>query len=52
MDKAAWDLCLGIFVLCLSLIIWRATGSFLGWAGLFVPGSVYICRGLYGTFAA
>ena len=52
MGKLAWDLCLGIFILCLALIVWRATGSFLGWAVMFVPGSFYIFRGLHGTFAA
>lgn len=52
MDKAAWSLCLGIFVLCLSLIVWRATANFPGWLALAIPGAGYIFRGFYETFAA
>lgn len=52
MDKAAWNLSLGIFILCLSLIVWRATGNFAGWLALYIPGAVYVFRGLLETFAA
>ena len=52
MDKAAWNLNLGIFILCLSLIVRRATGIFVGWLALYLPGSVYVFRGLIETFAA
>jgi hypothetical protein len=46
-DKVASDLVLGIFILSLSLVVWHATGSFLGWLVLFVSGVIYIFRGAY-----
>ena len=45
--SATQSFCLGIFVLLLSLVILRATGSDLGWAALFIPGSIYVLRGFY-----
>jgi hypothetical protein len=47
MEKSQQNFLLGIFVLALSLIMWRATGSFIGWFVLFAPGSFFIFRGLY-----
>ena len=47
MGKGGQSICLGIFVLLLSLVILRATGSYLGWAALFAPGSIYVLRGFY-----
>jgi hypothetical protein len=46
-DKVISDLVLGIFILSLSLVVWFATGSFLGWLVLDVAGGIYIFRGLY-----
>ena len=43
------SLLLGIFILILALIMWRATASFLGWAALYIPGAFYTFRGLYGV---
>jgi hypothetical protein len=36
----------GVFILILALLIWRATGSFLGWLALFAPGAGYVVVGL------
>ena len=47
MTSAVQSLCLGIFILLLSLVMWRATGSYLGWAALFLAGSFYVLRGFY-----
>jgi membrane-bound ClpP family serine protease len=47
-DKIANHLCLGIFILILALIIWHTTNNFYGWLVLFIPGSIYIFRGLHG----
>ena len=46
-DKVIARLALGIFILSLSLVVWHATGSFLGWLVLFVSGGIYIFRGVY-----
>jgi hypothetical protein len=35
----------GILALALSLIVWRLTGNFYGWAALAIPGAVLIFRG-------
>jgi hypothetical protein len=37
--------CLGLFILALSWIVWKTTGSFWGWLVLFLPGSVYVLVG-------
>lgn len=44
------DLVLGTFVVILSLIMWRLTHEFLGWAVLFWPGSFYVLRGIWRLF--
>jgi hypothetical protein len=36
----------GMMALCLALIMWRLTGSFLGWLALFVPGSALVFAGM------
>ena len=38
MEKSIQDICLGIFILLLSLVIWRLTHNALGWVVLFLPG--------------
>jgi len=43
------SLLLGIFILILALVMWWSTGSFLGWAALYLPGAFYTFRGLYGV---
>jgi len=50
MDKAIHSLCLGVFVLLLSLVLWRATSSLLGWVVVFIPGAVFVFRGWYEIF--
>ena len=35
---------------CLSLIMWKLTGSYLGWLILFVPGELLTALGLYRLF--
>jgi hypothetical protein len=47
MAQGISSLLLGIFILILALIVWRATGNFLGWAVLYIPGAIYTFRGLY-----
>jgi hypothetical protein len=42
MEKSIQDICLGIFILLLSLVIWRLTHNALGWVVLFLPGSYFI----------
>ena len=46
MGKSLSSLCLGVFILILALFMWRTTGSFAGWLVLFLPGSLYVFRGL------
>jgi hypothetical protein len=36
----------GLIALALSLVIWRLTHNFLGWAVLFLPGSALVIWGL------
>lgn len=36
----------GLLALILSLLIWRLTGSFLGWLALFLPGALMVTRGV------
>jgi hypothetical protein len=37
-----------MIALALSLLIWKLTGSFLGWAVLFGPGAALVTMGLVG----
>ena len=37
---------MGIFVLLLALIMWRATHSFWAWLVFFIPGAFYVLFGL------
>ena len=46
MGKGLSFLFLGVFILILALFMWRTTGSFAGWLVLFIPGSLYVFRGL------
>lgn len=48
-SKSANTLFNGLVALCLSLIIWKFTGSWWGWFVLFVPGSCLIVYGWYLT---
>jgi hypothetical protein len=42
MSRGIGSASLGIFVLFLSWILWKTTGSYWGWLALFLPGSVYV----------
>lgn len=37
----------GLMGLCLSLIMWKLTESFLGWIVLFIPGALLVLVGWY-----
>jgi hypothetical protein len=50
MSKGANYTFRGIFVLGLSMALWKITGSFEGWATLFTPGSIFVVMGLYYIF--
>lgn len=50
MSKGVENLMLGIFILILSLFLWRITNNFDGWLFLFVSGSIFILMGLYRMF--
>lgn len=50
MPDAAKDLFLGIFILILALLMWRATGNFWAWLLFWAPGSFYIMMGLVKIF--
>jgi hypothetical protein len=45
MSRGIGSVSLGLFVLALSWIVWKTTGSFWGWLGLFLPGGVYVLVG-------
>jgi hypothetical protein len=45
--EGVFDLFLGIFILFLSIVVWRFTENFWGWIILFLPGAFYVVRGLY-----
>jgi hypothetical protein len=42
----------GIIGLIFSLVMWRLTGSFVGWAALFTPGTVLITLGFCRVYRA
>ena len=42
MSRGIGGVCLGLFILALSWIVWKTTGSFWGWLALFLPGSVHV----------
>ena len=44
MDDVTADFCLGIFVLALSLILWRETHNFWGWLALASGGRTISLR--------
>lgn len=46
MKIGAAKLCEGMFVLGLSLLMWRMTRSVPAWAALCVPGSLLIATGV------
>jgi hypothetical protein len=45
LSRGIGAVCLGLFVLALSWIVWKTTGSYLGWLVLYVPGSLYVFAG-------
>jgi hypothetical protein len=45
LSRGIGAVCLGLFVLALSWIVWETTGSFLGWLALYVPGGLYVLAG-------
>jgi hypothetical protein len=45
MGRAKGLLINGLIALTLSLIIWKGTGSFIGWLALAAPGGVLILAG-------
>jgi hypothetical protein len=45
LSRGIGGVCLGLFVLALSWIVWKTTGSYLGWLVLFLPASVYVLVG-------
>jgi hypothetical protein len=45
MTRGLRAICLGLFILFLSWIVWKAAGSFVGWLILFLPGAAYILIG-------
>jgi hypothetical protein len=45
MQRAEESLVNGILALALSLVLWRLTGSFLGWLVLAAPGSALVIWG-------
>lgn len=47
MSKGVQALMFGLFGIILSLLMWRITHSFVGWALMFIPGSCFIAYGLY-----
>jgi hypothetical protein len=46
MSKGVADILQGMFILALALLLWRTTGSFLGWLVLFAPGAGYVFVGV------
>jgi hypothetical protein len=47
MGRGIGELLQGLFVLFLALAMWRATGSWLGWLALFLPGAYFVLRGAF-----
>jgi hypothetical protein len=45
MSTGTGAVALGIFILALSWIVWKTTGSSWGWLVLFLPGSFYVFVG-------
>jgi hypothetical protein len=45
--KAVGYILNGLVALLFALAVWRLTGSFVGWAALFLPGSALVLLGLY-----
>ena len=45
MAEGVREIVLGLFIIFLSLAMWRLTSSFWGWAVLFAPGSALIMIG-------
>jgi hypothetical protein len=48
--RGANELILGIFVLALSLLLWRLTSNFWGWAVLYAPGAYFVILGIVRIF--
>jgi hypothetical protein len=46
-DRAVNYILEGILALILSVIMWKLTGSFLGWVVFSVPGSALVLYGWY-----
>jgi hypothetical protein len=42
MSRGIGDVSLGLFILALSWIVWKTTGSYWGWLVLFLPGGFYV----------
>jgi hypothetical protein len=40
----------GLVAVSLALLVWRLTGSVLGWGVLFIPGSVLVSIGTIRVF--
>jgi hypothetical protein len=38
---------LGVFILGLSMVLWKVTQNPFGWFALFLPGAFFVCLGLY-----
>jgi hypothetical protein len=45
MSRGIGAVCLGLFILALSWIVWKTTGSSWGWLALFLPGGAYVLAG-------
>jgi hypothetical protein len=41
----AFELLLGLFILALSILLWRLTENYWGWLVLFLPGAFYTFLG-------
>ena len=46
MNEGVKEIFLGIFVVFLALLLWRATHNVWGWLVFFIPGTGYIVFGL------
>ena len=49
MSRGIRAIFLGMFIVLLAWIVWRATGSYWGWLALFVPGGIYVLFGCVWT---
>lgn len=47
MDREKSEIVLGIFILVLSLLMWRMTHVFIAWAIFFLPGAGFTFHGIY-----